>query len=364
MNDIVKIEEKKPEQPQWIQQMINAQPRFEELAKIHGAVNWKAEANFAKQLFYKNENLRDCTAQSIYNAILNVGAVGLTLSPAEKHAHLVPRNRKLPDGTYISECQFEIGYQGLIKLATETGNCDYVRADVVREKDDFIYHGPAQAPELSIQPFGDRGEIIGCYAIAKLASSDTLCEIMTAEEISATEEASKAKFGPWKGPFRAEMIKKTVLKRLCKTIPRSDNSGRLHNAIKIVNDYEGLADTQDSPTLSNMPSTDDINRFQKALQDSDALAIFQLSQTLDTGVWINLYNSAEKGQKTKQKELVTRLEKEGRGIVIDLKDAFTADNQDGAHDILTDIEDRAILYEMLDSEVVQWLDEVMPEVAA
>ena len=179
------------EQPQWIVQMIRAQPKFEELAKIHGDVNWKAEANFAKQLFIKNELLQTCTPISVYNAILNVGAIGLTLSPAEKHAHLVPRKRKLSTGQYIQECQFEIGYQGLIKLTTETGNCDYVRADVVREKDDFVYHGPAMAPEITIRPFGDRGDVVGAYAIAKLASGDTLCEIMTNDEIHATEASAK-----------------------------------------------------------------------------------------------------------------------------------------------------------------------------
>ena len=34
----------------WVEKMLEAKPKFEELAQIHGKVNWTAEANFAKQL--------------------------------------------------------------------------------------------------------------------------------------------------------------------------------------------------------------------------------------------------------------------------------------------------------------------------
>lgn len=342
----------------WVGQMIKAQSRFEELAAIHGEVNWKAEASFAKQAFQKNTLLQQCTPDSILNAVINVGAIGLSLSPAEKYAYLVPRGRKIND-VLVQECHLDIGYQGLIKLATDTGNCDYVRADIVRESDVFVYRGPAAAPEISIDPFCmDRGEIKGCYAIAKLASGDTLCEIMTQEEIAATEASSKARNGPWKGPFRSEMIKKSVLKRLCKTIPRTDNSGRLHEAIHIVNEHEGveIESAPPEPTYT----VDQKNAFDKAIKDNDAAAIWHMSRTLDVGVYSDLNGSFPKGQKTKMKSVLAELSKQGHAefeaAAIELDGMMGSDDELGAAQI---IEEYSHQLSTLDEQIALISDELV-----
>ena len=341
----------------WVEKMLEAKPKFEELAQIHGKVNWTAEANFAKQLFQKNPMLMECTPISIFNAIVNVGAVGLTLSPAQQYAYLVPRNRKI-DGNFISECHLDISYKGLIKLVTETGNCDYARADVVLAKDaeGFVYKGPAAEPEIAItNPFdNDRGAVVGCYAIAKLASGDVLCEIMTEHEIAATEAASKAQYGPWKGPFRNEMIKKSVLKRICKTIPRSDNTGRLSQAISIVNEHEGI-DVDQVVSIESKASAEDINRFQQALNDSDSLAMFHLRQTIDEAKYIDLYNSAEKGKKTAVKKLASSLEMQGAETIQSLIDCHESGDTTLAADIIADAGELELIEDLVQPHIMDWI---------
>lgn len=361
---VQQAEQPKRELAPWVQMMVKAQPRFEELASIHGEVNWKAEASFAKQAFQKNPQLQECTPESVFNAIINVGAIGLTLSPAERYAHLVPRRRK-DGGMYITECQLEIGYQGLIKLATDTGNCDYVRADVVREKDaaSFQYHGPAAAPTMSINPFDtDRGRVVGAYAVARLASGDVLCEVMTEEELKATEESSKAQYGPWKGPFRSEMQKKTVLKRICKTIPRTKQSGRLHKAIEIVNQHEGMEEQQDviehRPTFTN----DQFVQFTKALSTDNAALIWHLNRTLPTSVYTDLYNSGPKGSVTKIKRQVDQLWKKGlaefQAVAVELAAMMPNDDTMGAIQILEDYRDmmESLHEQITDPELREWVD--------
>lgn len=359
MSDLVR------QQPAWITSMQKAEPKFIELAKMHGLVEWKAEANFARQAIQKNPKLQQCTGQSIADAIINVAVIGLTLSPMEHLAHLVPRSEKIDD-EYVNLCRLEIGYQGLIKIVTDSGSADYIRADVVREGDDFVYKGPAAAPEVSIpNPFGnDRGSVVGAYAIAKLANGETLCEIMNAQEIKDVEDSSKAKFGPWKGPFRNEMIRKTVIKRLCKTIPRPDNTGRLQKAIHVSNEIEGL----DMPVLEYQPkfTEKDKSTFDLAIQSSDEVTLYHLSRSMKADSWIDLsssyVNSAPRGKKGEYRSKLDAMTKAGhekiQAAAADIQQYSDKDQKDSALEMLELFEDqRSSLEEQLMPEVIQWIEE-------
>ena len=67
----------------------------------------------------QNPKLKVCTAQSLLGAVMQCAQLGLEPSVLG-HAYLVPYKNKKKDGTrewWEDECQFQIGYKGLIELA-------------------------------------------------------------------------------------------------------------------------------------------------------------------------------------------------------------------------------------------------------
>lgn len=211
-------------------------PRFQEVSKTNGElVKWQKESQFAIQAIQKNTYLQECAAYTIENAIINIAACGLTLNPADGYAYLVPEFNK---DTKQKECQLRISFKGLIKVATDSGVIDYVRAEVVREHDTFTYRGVSQEPVHEMNPFSkDRGELVGVYCIAKTSKGDFLCDVMSWEEVEKIRAAAKTQ-NVWK-EWPMEMAKKAIIKRASKQWPKSNGSEPLHQAIQIINDVEG-----------------------------------------------------------------------------------------------------------------------------
>lgn len=195
-------------------------------------LNFKKEANFALQILKGNQFLRTTAKDnpdSLQAAITNIAAIGISLNPAVKEAYLVPRGKMV--------C-LDISYIGLVKLATDTGSIQWVQAEVVKAKDTFQYLGVGKAPVHEMNPFIERGDVIGVYCVAKLSSGECLSTVMSKNDCDAIRDKSSqaAKTGPWKD-FYEEMLKKTVIKRASKLWPKSD---RLANAVEIINEHEGI----------------------------------------------------------------------------------------------------------------------------
>jgi recombination protein RecT len=250
-----------------VQKTITAvEPSFEELAEIHGAVNFKAEASFALQSLKQNNYLLKVAEQnpfSLQDAVLNVAAIGLTLNPAHNYAYLVPRSGKV--------C-LDISYRGFIQLACDSGAIKWVQAELVRENDDFLYKGVGIRPEHNMRPFGDRGKIVGAYAVAKTEDSEFLTTPMSIDEIyeirDRTETWKKFKEGkiqssPW-STDEGEMIKKTVIKRAYKTWPKNDKLERLSKAVDVVNLQEGIDFSRE--VESELVNSDQEKEIKKQLE--------------------------------------------------------------------------------------------------
>jgi len=62
------------------------------------------------------------------------------------------------------------------------------------------------------------------YALAKTKDGELYIEYMSASQIASVQEASKAKKGPWSGPFATEMWRKSVTRRLAKRLPMSTDA--------------------------------------------------------------------------------------------------------------------------------------------
>lgn len=208
------------------------------IAAAGDLLQYEAESVFAMQALAKTDysvSIATKNPQSVQLAMRNVAATGLTLNPAYKYAYLVPR-----DGAIV----LDISYKGLIKIATDCGAILWARADVVHEADQFLYHGPASAPEHTCDPFKPvaRGVVVGAYCIAKTRDGDVLTEVLPIEEIEKIRGKSdlytKKNSGPWVEWF-TEMCRKSVIKRAAKTWPYTGKSGKLYEAIELANAGEG-----------------------------------------------------------------------------------------------------------------------------
>lgn len=205
---------------------------------VSNNLHFKQEAMFAMQTLKGNDYLFELAQKdpsSLKAAILNIGAIGLSLNPVSKLVYLVPRKKVCVD----------ISYMGLIEIALASGSVLAAKAILVKAKDKFKYIDSFTPPEHDFDPFDDdRGAIRGVYCVAKLKNGQTLVDFMSLKEVYKIRDrsdawvayqANKIKSTPWH-EYEEEMIKKTVIKRAYKGWPKTK---QLDYAIAALNEHEG-----------------------------------------------------------------------------------------------------------------------------
>lgn len=163
-----------------------------------------------------------CTPESVALALRQCAQVGLEIG---RTAHLVP---------YGQTATFVPDYKGLIELTLSTHKVVSIRTRCVYDGEPFEYYETAGGPEIKHVPrlSGAGGRILGAYAIADLRLGRYKVEWMTADEI----EVVRAKSRSWsEGPLPDWYARKTVVRRLCKTLP---SNARLQQALR-HDDAEG-----------------------------------------------------------------------------------------------------------------------------
>ena len=159
--------------------------------------------------------LASCTPKSFLGAMMQAAQLGLEPNTPLGETYLIPfRNH----GTL--ECQFQVGYKGMISLAHRSGL--YVQAHEVHENDEFdVEYG--LDPKLVHKPvFKDRGNVVAYYGMWKDKDGNFGFEVMSREDIEAHARKYSQSYGkgfsPWKTNFD-EMAKKTVIKKALKYAP-------------------------------------------------------------------------------------------------------------------------------------------------
>lgn len=154
---------------------------------------------------------------SFYAACMKSAQEGLL--PDGKESALVVYNTK--QGPKVS---YQPMVYGILKKCRNSGEILSITAQVVYEKDHFQYWLDESGEHIEHRPqmFGDRGRVLGVYAMAKTKDGGVYVEVMTSDEVEAVRNVSRAAdSGPWAGPFASEMWRKTALKRLSKRLPMS-----------------------------------------------------------------------------------------------------------------------------------------------
>lgn len=175
-----------------------------------------------------NPKLQQTTPTSFLGAMMTAAQLGMEPNTPLGQAYLIPFwNGK----TKCLECQFQLGYKGLIDLAYRSGEISIIQAHTVYEKDKFEYELGLE-PKLKHIPCesGDRGSPVCFYGMFKTKDGGYGFEVMSVEEVREHAKRYSKAFdsGPWQTNFE-EMAKKTVLKKTLKYAPlKSDFAKRVY----------------------------------------------------------------------------------------------------------------------------------------
>lgn len=164
-----------------------------------------------------NPKLGMCTPQSFLGAMMTAAQLGLEPNTPLGQAYLIPfKNGKAG----VLECQFQLGYKGLMDLAYRSGEVKIIQAHVVYERDEFEYSLGLDPVLKHVPARKDRGEPTHVYAMFRTKDDGYGFTVMSMEEIRAHAAKYSKSFGngPWQTNFE-EMAKKTVLKRVLKYAP-------------------------------------------------------------------------------------------------------------------------------------------------
>jgi recombination protein RecT len=203
-----------------------------------------------------NPDLANANKQSLFASCLKSASVGLLPDGSESAIVTFKDKSGTPHATFMPMIK------GILKLVRNSGDLASITSQVVYEKDEFSFYIDTSGEHLMHKPnmFVDRGKAVGVYALAKTKDGAVYIEVMTMDEIKSVENCSRGKQGPWSGPFRGEMIRKTVLKRLAKRLPMStdlDSAMRADDEL-YERDHEVERAVPEKPKAQGEPPPQDV----------------------------------------------------------------------------------------------------------
>jgi recombination protein RecT len=184
-----------------------------------------------------NPQIMDCEPESVFKSIRKLAAAGLV--PDGREAAMVPFNTR-ENGRYVKKCQAMPMVFGLIKMARRSGDVTDIRAHTVYQKEydegRFVYVvGDDEKLEHRPILFGEKGDAIAYYAIAKLKDGTVVRQFMDILEIEKIRKMAASQrvkggndrydpsdkpIGIWKDHYE-QMAHKTVIRRLTKRLDLS-----------------------------------------------------------------------------------------------------------------------------------------------
>lgn len=189
-------------------------------------INPDRMTRIALTAFRMTPKLGECEPASIFAAVIQSSQLGLEVGLMGE-AHLVP---------YGNKCQLIPGYQGLMKLARNSGLVQDIYAHEVRANDTFdvVFGLDRSLVHQPLKKFGfpasdeERGEIVGFYAVGKFKDGTSTFVAMSRFEVEKLRDNSKGyqaakrykKESLWDTDFLS-MGLKTAIRRLCKFLPKS-----------------------------------------------------------------------------------------------------------------------------------------------
>lgn len=182
--------------------------------------------------------LMECTKESIKNALVQAAQTNL-YPGAMQECCIIPYNNK---GKL--EATFQPMYQGLIKLAYNSGFIKSIAAEVVYENDEFSVELGTNQHLRHVPKFdGDRGQRKCVWCVIKPVYGSDQIRVLPMSFVEGIRKRSKAAMAQWgDSPWKDDseigydaMARKTAVKQALKFVPKSP---KLQQAIQYDNDAE------------------------------------------------------------------------------------------------------------------------------
>lgn len=212
-----------------------------------------------------NPSLANADRGSLFNACMKAAQDGLI--PDGKEAALV---------TFKNQVNYMPMIAGILKKVRNSGELATIVANIIHKNDPFEYYVDSDGEHLKHSPeiFGDRGEVVGVYALAKTRTGDVYVEVMNMTEINAVKKASRSgNSGPWGGEFATEMMKKTALRRLAKRLPMSSDVEIVIQRDDELYEFEKpapVAEDNREETAASNKGTDAPNNLKSLINESES----------------------------------------------------------------------------------------------
>lgn len=165
-----------------------------------------------------NPTLAKCERKSFLGAMFQAAALGLEPNSPLQQAYLIPYNNTKKG---VTECQFQVGYKGLLDLAYRSGEFASIYAQEVYENDEFTYEYGLETKLVHKPKLQDRGDVIAYYAVFKLKNGGSSFVVMSKDDVLRHAKKFSKSFNnsPWSTGSFDEMAKKTCIKKLLKYAP-------------------------------------------------------------------------------------------------------------------------------------------------
>lgn len=171
-----------------------------------------------------NPDLQGTTPASFLGAMMTAAQLGLEPNTPLGQAYLIPYKNK---GTL--ECQFQLGYRGMIDLAYRSGEVQIIQAHIVYANDKFDFSFGIDPKLNHVPALGERGEATHVYAMFRTKDGGYGFDVMTIDDVrrhaAKYSKSYSSSYSPWNTNFE-EMAKKTVLKRVLKYAPLKSDFAR------------------------------------------------------------------------------------------------------------------------------------------
>jgi recombination protein RecT len=225
----------------------------------------------------KTPKLAECTIPSVLGSLMQAAQLGLEPGGALGLSYLIPFNNAKKG---IMECQFMVGYRGMIDLARRSGVIISISAHCVYQNDELEIQYGLNEKLIHIPARTQRGEFIGAYVVATLANTYTpngeagkQFIFMWKHEIDEIRKRSKsANNGPWVTDYEAMAIK-TTIRQLFKFLPVSTE---ILTAVKLDDELDAgeqnMSSMFDTKGMIIDSETGEITEPLKEISKADRLA--------------------------------------------------------------------------------------------
>lgn len=164
--------------------------------------------------------LAQCEPASILGAMMTCAQLNLEPNTPQGLAYLIPYGR---------ECQFQVGYKGLMQLMYRSGAIASFNADVVYRQEveqGLFEYESGISPRIShkidlLNPEARTGkpeDVIAAYAAVVLKTGEPIVRLVTKMEIDQARALNRGSSPAWRDHYAAMAIK-TAIKRLSAWLP-------------------------------------------------------------------------------------------------------------------------------------------------